>query len=316
MLSGDTQIKLVVVDLDGTLLNSESQLSERNEKALKAAMDKGVQVVIATGKTRYSATDVIKRLGLTTPGIYLQGLAIYNADGTIGHQQTLDAGLARQVITFAEDRGFDVVAYSGSRILVKQANPKGDELAAKYGEPVPEAVGPLQNILGEMAIHKLIVTKANDARKVKALRWQLSKQIDTKGRLVQAMIPDMLEVLPAGASKGAALRVLLKQMGISAAEMMVIGDGENDLEMVQMAAIGIAVGNGYTGVKDIATEVVGTNDEDGVAQAIEKYVLGGPVAATSTEEASANGAAEATTDTSTEDNAEETPANDEETEES
>jgi len=125
-LNGDKQIKLIVVDLDGTLLNSESKMSSRNENAIKAAMDKGVQVVIATGKTRYSATEVIKTLGLTTPGIYLQGLAIYNADGTIGHQQTLDDSLARQVITFAEDRGFDVVAYSGSRILVKQANPKGD----------------------------------------------------------------------------------------------------------------------------------------------------------------------------------------------
>jgi hydroxymethylpyrimidine pyrophosphatase-like HAD family hydrolase len=65
-------IKLIVVDLDGTLLNDQNAMSERNEKALKAAMDKGVLVMLATGKTRPSAVDIVERLNLTTPGIYVQ----------------------------------------------------------------------------------------------------------------------------------------------------------------------------------------------------------------------------------------------------
>lgn len=270
-------IQLIVVDLDGTLLNSQSVMSERNERALKAAMAQGVKVVIATGKTRYSANDVVDRLELATPGIYLQGLTIYNADQSIPYQKTLDPTLARRVITFAEDRGYDMVAYSGSRLLVRTLHPKAEELATKYGEPVPEAIGPLQNILDEMPVNKLIAVKAGEPRKITALRWQLSKQLDGQGKLMQAMIPDMLEIIPPKTSKGVALQVLLKQMGIEAANVMAIGDGENDVELLEIAGLAVAVGGAFQGLQDIADDIVGTNDEDAVAQALEKYVLAKPL---------------------------------------
>lgn len=270
-------IELIVIDLDGTLLNNKHQLSERNEKALKAAIEQGVKVVIATGKTRHSARDVIAKLALTTPGIYLQGLAIYDGDGHVIHEQRLDPELARQVITFAEDRGFDMIAYSGSKILVRQVTQRATELTEQYGEPAPEAIGALQNVLGEMPINKLIAIRHGDARKIKALRWQLGKQLDGKGRLMQAMIPDMLEILPPNASKASALKVLLKQIGVNAENILAIGDGENDIEMLQMAGIGVAVGNAHQMLKDIADHVVGTNEEDGVAQALEQFVLKKPL---------------------------------------
>lgn len=273
MSEDNKDIKLIVVDIDGTLLNSESALSKRNEQALKAAIEHGVQVVLATGKTRHSAQEIIDRLELNTPGIYIQGLTIYDGDGKITYEQALEPVVARQVITFAEDRGFDLIAYSGSKILVRTLHPKAEELNTRYHEPVPEAIGPLQNILQEMTVHKLIAVRSNDPRRVTALRWQLSKQLDGKGRLVQAMIPDMLEILPPNGSKGRALQALLKQMGIAAAQIMVIGDGENDLEMMQLAGVSVAMGNAYEPLKEIADHITGTNDEDGVAQAVEKLVL-------------------------------------------
>lgn len=265
-------IELIVVDLDGTLLNSDHQMTERTEKALKAAMEQDVQIVIATGKTRISGTDIITRLGLTTPGIYLQGISIYKPDGTITHEKTLDPALARRVITFAEDRGFLVGAYSGTRILVRELQPGSEQLASLYHEPMPEAVGALQNILDEMPVNKLIIIKPDDARRITALRWQLSMQLDGQGRLVQAL-PDMLEVLPPGASKGAALKVILKELNIPADRVMAIGDGENDIELLQAAGLAVAVGNAVPALKEVADEVVGSNDEDGVAEAVERFVL-------------------------------------------
>ena len=125
-------IKLIAVDLDGTLLNSKHQMSKRNEKALKAAIAKGVQVIIATAKTRTSASDIVKRLELTTQGIYLHGLAIYNADGSLAYQKTLEPAIARQVLTFAEDRGFYVIAYSGTRILVRSSNSRFEQYIKEY----------------------------------------------------------------------------------------------------------------------------------------------------------------------------------------
>ena len=267
----NSEINLIVTDLDGTLFNSQHQLTERTEKALKAAIEKGVKVVLATGKTRISGQDVVQRLNLDTPGIYLQGLAIYNADGTIRWQQTLDPKVARTAINAGEDRGFSMVAYSGTRVLVRARNRDTDELL-KYHEATPEVVGPLQNILDTTPINKVLAIKLAQPRQVTALRWQLSMQINGTGKLVQAL-DDMLEILPPGCSKGAALKLLLKDLDIPAQQVMAIGDGENDIEMVQLAGTGVAVGNAHPGLKAVARHVVVSNDEDGVAEAVERFVL-------------------------------------------
>jgi Cof subfamily protein (haloacid dehalogenase superfamily) len=210
-------------------------------------------------------------LGLDTPGIYLQGLAIYNADGTMRWQQTLDPNVARTAINCGEERGFTMVAYSGHRVLCRKRNRDTDELV-KYHEGEPEAVGPLQNILDNMPVNKVLAIKLAQPRQTTALRWQLSTQINGTGKLVQAL-DDMLEILPPGASKGAALKMLLKDMKIPAAQVLAIGDGENDIEMIQLAGTGVAVGNAHQKLKDVANHMVASNDEDGVAEAVERFML-------------------------------------------
>jgi Cof subfamily protein (haloacid dehalogenase superfamily) len=265
------EIKLIALDLDGTLLNSQHQMTERTERALKAALEKGIQVVLATGKTFISGQRVIERLGLTTPGIYLQGLAIYNSDGSVRHQQKLDPEVARQVLTYAEERGYKMAAYSGQRILVRTITQDILTLNEQYHEPKPEAVGPLQNILDDTPINKLLAVQLNDPRRITALRWQLNAQLGSRAKLTQAL-SDMLEILPPGASKGAALKVLLRDMGVSPANVIAFGDGENDIEMLQLVGLGVAMGNAVQKLKDVASHVTGTNDEDGIAQALEKYI--------------------------------------------
>lgn len=263
-------IKLVVVDLDGTLLNSKHAVSERSYAALRKASEQGVQIVLATGKTRYAAREIIEKLNLATPGIYLQGLAIHEADGTIRHQQTLDPSVARQVITFAEDRGFVMLAYTPTTILIRSAVPHMEEFT-RFHEGEPEIVGPLQNILDAMPINKLIAV--GDPQRVKALRWQLAMQLNGTVRLMQTHLPHMLEILPPGASKGVALRTLLREMNVPAEEALVIGDAENDIEMLKLAGIGVAVANADEKTREAADYVVASNDDDGVAEALERFVL-------------------------------------------
>lgn len=266
-------IKLIAVDLDGTLLNTDHLLSERNEKAIKAALAQGVQVVLATGKTFFAASQLVKRLGIQGPSICVQGTAVYNADGSLRNQLTLDPGMARRAITFAEDRGYHVALYVGNRILVRQMHPRVAALTEPYHEPDAEAVGSLQAVLDNMAANKLIVVMPGDARRITALRWQLSMQINGTGRLLQAGVSDMLEILPPNASKGMMLKSLLKDMHIPASHVLACGDAENDVEMLELAGLGIAVGNASDHVKQVADVVVGTNDQDGVAEAIERFVL-------------------------------------------
>lgn len=292
--NGKKDIRVIVLDVDGTLLDSKHELTPRVEKALRAAAEKGVQVVLATGKTRASMLKTIDHLGLKTPGIYLQGLAIYDGDGELRHQMTLDAGLARQVLTFAEDRGYIMVAYSGERILARVYNKEVEEGLTVHHELAPEVVGPLQNLLEHMAFNKLIA--CGEPKAVTALRWQLNAQIGGAARLMQAGIPTMLEILPPGGSKGTALKLLLKDMKIAPENVMAIGDAENDIEMIQLAGIGVAMGHAHQPVKDAADYVTGTNDEDGVAQAIERFVLDGD-----TPEASAKAESEAAPEAVTQD---------------
>jgi Cof subfamily protein (haloacid dehalogenase superfamily) len=266
-------IKLIVLDLDGTLLNSQHQISEKTAAAIGKAQSQGVQIMLATGKTRYSGEHIIKRFNLTTHGIYLQGASVHLHDGGIHANTTLSPEVARRIITFAEDRGFDVAAYSGQRILSRTVSPGAKELHELYHEPLPEAVGPLQNVASGTPINKLLLIKQNDPRKIRALRWQLSMQLNPKEAHMTQALPDMLEILPPNISKGGALKSLLKDLGIKPEEVMAMGDAENDLEMIELVGIGIAMGNAVDKLKDAADYVVASNDEDGVAEAIERFAL-------------------------------------------
>ncbi len=276
-------IRLIVLDVDGTLLDSQHALTARVEQAVKAAIAKGVPVVLATGKTRTSTLKLIEQLGLQSPGIYLQGLAIFDAEGKVTHQWKLDPALARQVITFAEDRGFIVVGYSENRILARTDDPRIRTGFTNYHEIALEAVGPLQNILASAPLNKLIAV--GEPRAITALRWQLNLQIGGAGRVMQAGVPTMVEILPPGCSKASALKVLLQDLKIAPEHVMAMGDAENDIEMIQMVGVGVAMGQADQAVKDAADDVTASCDEDGVAQAIERYVLSEPESAKAEAEA-------------------------------
>ncbi|MBI1258806.1 MAG: HAD-IIB family hydrolase, partial [Chloroflexi bacterium] len=208
---------------------------------------------------------------------YLQGLVIYNADGAISHQWKLDLSVARQVITFAEDRGFMVVGFAEDRILARTHDQRLIDGFSNYHEISPEIVGPLQNILREIPVNKLIAM--GDPKAIKALRWQLDLQIGGRARTMQAGVPWMVEILPPGTSKGVALKQLLKDMKVNPENILAVGDAENDIEMLQLAGIGVAMGQAAQNVKDAADWVTTTCDEDGVAVALERYVLTEPEAA-------------------------------------
>ncbi len=281
-------IKLIVLDLDGTLLNSKHTVSERNLGALRAAIAQGVKVMLATGKTFYSATSIIAALNLDLPSVFVQGLMVYNADGTIRHQQTIPSQALRRIIPYAESRGFSCIIYSGTRILAKAKDATTAELVA-YGEPEAEAVGSLVNIIDRIPVNKIILV-GSDVKAVKALRWQLDKQMDGQVALVTTpILKQHLEVLPQGVSKGKTVQALVRELGISADKVMAMGDGENDLELLQFAGWGVAMANADPKLKQIAQAVVGTNDQDGVAEAIERFVLPPAPVAPKAEEKPAEG---------------------------
>ncbi len=263
-------IRLIAIDIDGTLLNPQNELTPRVEKAIRGALAQDIQIVLATGKSRNAALPFIEKLGLTSAGIFLQGLSLADAQGKVMHQQTLDEELLLRALTILEDRGFQAIMYSGTRILVRRRSPETDAVLIPFHEPAPEAVGPLQNFVGVLPVNKLLIVGEPNA--VTALRWQLGYVVGSEGRLMQAGWPNMLELLPPGASKGTMLARLLADLEIPPAQVLAIGDAENDVEMIKLAGVGVAMGNAAAPVKAAANWVTASNSEDGVALALEKYI--------------------------------------------
>lgn len=262
-------IKLIAIDIDGTLLNPKSELSPRVERAVRAAMEKGVKVVLATGKTINATQWLREKLNFRAPIIAVQGLVTYDENASISTQQTIDPMIARRVITYMEERGFTVIGYSGQRMMMRAVNEAvAQAYFTHYHEPKPEIVGALQNKIDTVPFNKIIAV--GEPKRITALRWQLNAILNGAARVMQAGVPEMLEILPAGGSKGAALRALIKEMRLNADEVMAIGDAENDMEMLQFAGFSAAMGQASQRVQESADIVVASNEFDGAAEAIER----------------------------------------------
>lgn len=263
------KIAAIAVDLDGTLLDSMHQLSDRAEQALKRAMARGVQLIVATGKTRAAARDLIDRLGLDTPGIYVQGLVTHNADGSIRHQIELAPDVAHRVIQLGQAKGFSLAAFSGTDILVEMLD-RHVRRFVDFHEPEPIAVGPLHDLIGKRVINKLVAV--DEVQNIPRLRRELEELTGTDARITES-VEGMVEVLPKGTSKGLAFSRLLNEMTVPREQVLAIGDSESDQELLEAAGVAVAVHNAAPELKRIAHYVVASNDDDGVAEALERFVL-------------------------------------------
>ena len=268
------EVKLIVTDVDGTLLNSNQELTLRVEAALARAAAAGVPTVLATGKSRGPWADAVlgKLAGAPMPGVFVQGCVTCDADGTVLESIELESVIAQSVFRFAERAGASAVAFCGSRILCARRN-KDTDLVLKYGEPAPEAVGPMiANVIDEgIGINKILLFC--DEKDMPVLREDAELMFENDCAITTA-VPGMLEFLPMGASKGAAVARLLDRLGVDPKNVLALGDGENDAEMLALAGTAVAMKGSAALVVDAARGVIGgSNDEDGVADAVEKYVL-------------------------------------------
>jgi Cof subfamily protein (haloacid dehalogenase superfamily) len=272
MTTHNSTIRLIAIDVDGTLLNSQHEISTRTQKALQAAMNAGVQVILATGRPRRTVDHIVEQLQLTTPGVFMQGLHICNADGSLRHEIQMAAETAKQVAAYAHANQLTTMIYNYQSISTRQHNDLTKQLQS-YHEPYPTELGDnIVNFADQQPIAKFIFIERTPER-IAMLRSELSAMLGDSAEVFTSM-PLFLEVLPPQTSKGAGLKWLLDDIGVLPEHVLAIGDGENDIEMLQLAGIGVAMGNGAARLKAVANAVVADNNHDGVAQAIEQFVLG------------------------------------------
>jgi len=257
-------------------------ISNKTEEALAKVLEAGIHVMFATGKTRASAESLIKNLGISSPGVFLQGLTVYNAEGSIIYQRLLPESVTFKAVDFLE-KDYTLVAYSGNDIFTQRTNEYSDVLF-RYREPAPKNVHdvvpardfiPSEGIsiveaLDHVPIHKMLVI--DEVHRIQELRPRLTEHLGNEATIVQAL-DTMLEILPIGASKGDGVERALSSIGVDWSEVVAVGDAENDREMLMRAGVGVAMGNAKADIKAIANEIVASNDEDGVVEAINRFVL-------------------------------------------
>ena len=175
------------------------------------------------------------------------------------------------IVSGAEEAEVACCGFLGEENVTLRSHPRLDELHERYFEPKSLVAPSLDHIL-EKDVYKILFYGDDEAVINDKVKPYWEENIVEGSRITRA-IPEMLEIVPTGTSKATGLERLLQEYGIEAEEVLAVGDGDNDLEMVDLAGIGVAVENATQALKERADHVVASNNENGVASAIRKFAL-------------------------------------------
>lgn len=267
-------IKLIAIDIDGTLINDKHQITPEVHEALQKAREQGVKVVLCTGRPLPGVTNYLNELELFTGEDYVicyNGSLVQNTltkEIIVEFGLTLDdylemEYLARKVGVHFHATGLETM-YTANRNIsshtVREAYLVNMDLCYRTPEEMTE----------DIKIVKMMMI--DDAEVLDQGIAQIPKEYFERYTMVKSS-PYFFEILNKQADKGAALKHLAQHLGIKQEEVMAIGDNENDLPMIEFAGIGVAMGNATENVKKVANVITASNNEHGVAKAVEKYVL-------------------------------------------
>lgn len=265
--------RLVVLDLDGTARSRRLGITPGVQAAVRAARARGVRVCVATGRMWAAAAGWIAGLGADPPAILYNGGQVLDfAAGRLLLDRRLPAAAARAALAVVRrDPAVQPHLFLRDRVYVERPHPLTEAYVRDDGLSY-QVVGCLDDLLtgpGAGDPHKLLVIGAPDriAPLAAAVRGAALPV-----HAVQSE-PTYLEVLPAGASKGSALRVLAAAVGVPLEAVIAVGDQWNDLEMIEAAGLGVAMGHAPPEVRARADYVCGTAEEEGVREVLERFVL-------------------------------------------
>lgn len=267
-------VKLLALDLDGTLFGDDLCISDRTRAAIRAALERGVIVTIATGRMFTSARKIAAGLGIEAPLICYQGALIrHSRTADTLYHKTVPASLAHEIIMETGRRGLHLNAYMDDMLYVARITPEARFYSQINMDLKVEEVGDLSHWLdtrpGEELTKMVIVTDPDETDSVLA-----DFTATYAGRLqITKSHPRFTEFTNVECSKGIALSFLAASLGIERQQVMAIGDGHNDLDMIRWAGYGIAMPTAPRAVLDIAHTVCLPIAEDGAAKAIERFIL-------------------------------------------
>jgi Cof subfamily protein (haloacid dehalogenase superfamily) len=270
-------IKLLVLDIDGTIAGESNNISEPVKEAITAAKAQGIKVAIATGRMFRSALRFHQDIGSTLPLIAYQGAWIQDPASQQMYQHLpVSREMAQQLLDYFEQPELrsllSVHFYINDQLYVREITTE-TQLYAERSRIKPIAVGDLRQVLTTYEPTKILAL-CNDTDIIDNLLGSLSRQYTPAELYLTKSVATFFEATNPFANKGVAVRYLAEELlGLQPNNVMTIGDNFNDLEMLEYAGIGVAMGNAPSQVQAIANWIAPSVEQDGAAVAIEKLLL-------------------------------------------
>jgi hypothetical protein len=265
-----TRIRLIALDLDGTLVGTNLTISARVRDSIAQARARGTEVTIVSGRMFAAAKPFAQTLGIAGPVVCYQGAAIFEAStGAVLRETPVRQDVTRQVLAWAEEHHVHAQCYSDDKLYVQQIN-RFSKRYTDLAKVEPVVVPSLREAFADQATIKIVLV--DDPGPSEQHLAALKPLLGDRAYLTRSHV-DFVEVLSPDVNKGEALAFVAERYGATLAETMAIGDAWNDVPLISAAGIGIAMGSGPPELFAKADFVVGDVAHDGVAEAIEKYVL-------------------------------------------
>lgn len=267
-------IKIIAMDLDGTLTDSNKNISKYTRNIIKRAAERGTNIVLATGRPLFGCENVISMLGLQDMGGYVlsyNGVQIYDIlKRKILVETALSQELVDEVYSFTKKyKELNICTYQCGKIYAEKEYDKYIELEGVGCASSVHYVKCLKDVITE-AVPKYVITA--EPKIMKKYKTAFDREFSERVDLVQTE-EFYLEVLPKGINKGTALEYLANYLGVKKDQVAAFGDAENDLEMLRYAGMSFAMENASEEIKKEAMYIAESNDNDGVGKAIKKYIL-------------------------------------------
>ena len=265
--------KILVLDIDGTLTNSQKEITENTKQGIKNIMERGHIVMLASGRPTPGMKRYAEELELEKYGGYLlsfNGGKIINCKtGEIVFQKTLPNHILPRLYKFAVEHDCGLVTYLGDSVILGTRSDEYVELEARInGMPIRQVENMIDFV--DFDMNKCLMTAPVD--KAPELEKQLQEMFGDIASIYRSE-PFFIEIMPKGVDKAASLDRMLCTVGLKRENAICCGDGFNDMTMIQYAGVGVAMENAQEKVKEAADYITKSNDEDGIVVVIDKFIL-------------------------------------------
>lgn len=275
VLSNGRRFKLLVVDIDGTLIGYSKKVSDRDKEALLKVREKGTRVALATGRVLQSTRRVIEDLGIDGEHVYYDGALISTPCNTNPtYARFIEKDIIERAVAFARKTGAYLELYSTEHFFAERENWSDDIHKKLFG--VDPVITSFDGIWEREHIIKaeLISRSAEESSQVEAFK----RKFDGELRFSVAHTPkcpgvDFVNIIDNEVSKGHAVQIIAEGMGITLDEVIAVGDGSNDVPLLTAAGFAVAMGNARKELKEIADHITSDVESSGVAEAIEKFLF-------------------------------------------